>query len=313
MRLSFFFAFALFCNTAGAQSYKFVVVGAKLYPHKVKGSCWDLCSKAPPSIQKIAKRIAAIKSTNPSQMEASYYAALKGHEATLQGTKMPDPFVVIRFGNGTTLRTQSKPNTILPRWGEAERVRLSPQETIEIHVWDKDLRRNDLIGHLPKQLIPSEYIRSGGTWRVRFGRVFSLDLLIAPEKKTLRYFLRPGHYKVTIVNAKIRYRKTNGKKWDGIGKPDPYAVIRIGHYKLKTHVLMNTFHPKWNYSQNVHINGTERFEYKVIDKDWKLDDKVGLCYKNKIQKITLLPGSLFRESCQQISEITIKFERIQKK
>lgn len=294
-------------GTAKADAdYRVVVVGAKIFPTKENKACWDPCMpRARTALSSLSQKLASFSP------QYSWTTVMQDQDKQLQGSKLPDPYAVLRFSNGKQIKTHVIQDNLQPHWGTTDLVSLSQQDTLSIAVYDKDLNRDDLIGQYPATRLPKDILAQGGTLNLRFQHVFEMQILfIRLKTNVLRRFI-PGRYRITIKNAQLSPRKMDGRSWDIFGgAPDPFAVIQLGHHQIKTPHRPNTIHPEWNYSKELYLYGNERFTFSVYDRDLVQHDLVGSCFFNQLQFAPMLNRSLFRWKCKQIEQITIEFQRL---
>lgn len=300
-------------SQASAKNYRVVVVGARLLPVKASGNCWDLCSrKTSRKLKAVADQMAKVVSFQPAAVNAAFAAATRGMTVYMKGARMPDPYVKVQISTGHAFRTQVIKDTITPKWNSSELTSLSPTSKISLEVWDKDISRDDLIGRLKPRFVPSTYLKNGGTWRLRFGQVYELTLMVVPVKQKVVKTFKPGVYRVLIHGANIDKKKANGSGWDPFGgRPDPYVVLVIGRHRIVTPVAKNTLSPQWSFFKQLFLTGTERLIYYVYDKDTlNKDDLIGSCAYQQVSHVVLRYQSHYRHRCQSIREIRISFERV---
>ncbi len=85
----------------------------------------------------------------------------------------PDVYVIISTGKTTILKSEVAKNTLTPHWKISKIVKISPKDIIEIQVWDKDIKKDDLVG---KKLITlSELVKAK---ELSFGQVKKLILQV---------------------------------------------------------------------------------------------------------------------------------------
>jgi hypothetical protein len=330
------FGLCLFVPQSEAKQFRLVVVGARLSPLKASGQCWDWCrggsQRKLRHLQKAVKRYArmgakklrrmALKKgmtkvaqlatgmADPTGISLVLALANGGFKQYAKGTKMPDAFVTIKLSTGQVIKTHRVKNTIVPQWGTTETVQLDSQTHIQFYVWDKDLREDDPIGRKVVTSVPKRLLAKGGTWRLHFGGVYELELLLIPVLKTSSNF-QPGYYNVTVLSATVARRKRNGRPWDAFrGRPDPVASIQIGRYRIRTSVEKNSFSPSWNKTVRMYLTGNEDLRYLIYDKDFSRSDRIGSCLVRPIKKLRFERNMIFRARCQQIREINIRFSKI---
>lgn len=290
--------------------YRVTILSAKLYPSKDKGSCWDVCS---PSSQKKMEYLS----------ERLRFAGPKGWQYTIKhpsiskqikGKKLPDVFVEFSLDGRDVYRTSLKKNTLEPQWTRSWDLNLYPKQDIEFYVWDKDMITSDKIGN-HAVTIPSKIMKDGGTWKVSFGQVYELTLLIAPLQKIKKpkpLAFPTGKYKVSVVKAIIKPKNSKKKNWDMMGgKPDPYAIITIGKHTIKTKHVKDTLMPTWKTTKILHLTGDEKVTYKVFDRDLQKDDMIASCSISPLKGVTLQKNEFFHGGCEQLTKIIIQFKRIQ--
>ncbi len=298
------------------RSYRIVVSGAMLLPVKANGNCWDICSRGTArKLRKMAKRLQHVGSFKPDAVKAAYAAATRGLSSFIRGGKMPDPYVKLTFSNGQVIQSRTVSNTMNPVWGTSEQVSLTATDRVAIEVWDKDKFRDDLIGKRAESVVPARFLKKGGTWRLRFGQVYELSVMIVPLKPKRMVKFKPGFYRVLIHGAVLASKKSNGRNWDAFGGlPDPYVVLVVGRHKITTPTLRNKTRPQWSFFREIYLNGTERFIYSVYDKDsFNKDDLIGTCAYQQVSQLVLQYNKHYRHRCQNIEEIRISFELIQPK
>ena len=176
---------------AEAKAYRLVVVGAQILPTKANGDCWDPCL---PNTKERMMQLAMRLMGRLSMASSSNLVALVGTEIarfsakeTLNAYSLPDPFVVLKLSNGQTIKTHHVRNTIEPQWGTTERVFLKGEESIQIYVWDKDLKHHDPIGYTTAEIPFCQlHSRRNATWTLRlFGCVLSFWLQVLPKKNKI--------------------------------------------------------------------------------------------------------------------------------
>ncbi|TNE49732.1 MAG: hypothetical protein EP343_10700 [Deltaproteobacteria bacterium] len=294
-------------NSADAATdFRIVVVGAKLLPTKTGNRCWDPCMpSARTALSSLTKQLAVLSTGDAWSLTTNRQSSL------LKGSKMPDPYLVIKFSNGKRIKTGVAKNTLSPQWGTTERVSLDKGDTVSFLMRDKDLNKDDTIGTKPNVSIPAHLLKKGGTWKLRFHKVYELELLLVKLKtKILRRFV-PGLYRVTIRQAEIAKTKPSGSSWDVFrGRPDPFVILTLGKHRIVTPHKKNTHKPIWNYSKDVYLNGDERFEFLVFDRDLSSHDLIGSCFFNQLRFAPLFQRKHFRWNCKSVKDIRIDFARI---
>ncbi len=288
--------------------YRITVESAKIFPSKKENNCWDPCfGKSKKAFVQLSKELA-------SDLGAGWRNVMHPRPRVLtdQSSKMPDVFAVFKIGNQPVFRTPVAKNTLTPRWGMFYDKVIHANDTLRIYVWDKDTLNSDLIGYYAASHIPAKYLAKGGVWKLQFQRVFELKITISPIRKKVGKKLVPGRYRVTLVSAVIDQHKSTGKSWDFFkGRPDPYAVIRLGPHQMETHRKKDTLYPAWNHSRIISLQGDEVLKVQVLDKDLaKKDDMIGSCTIGALNKLKLQDGVLLRTPCGQVKELVIKFDRI---
>lgn len=293
-------------TTFAATDFRIVVVGAKLLPTKAGKRCWDPCMpSARTALFSLTQQLAGMTTGD------AWGLLTKKQSSLLKGSKMPDPYLVIKFSNGKRVVTDVAKNTLYPQWGTTERVSLSVKDTLSFWMRDKDLNKDDTIGSKPNVKIPAHLLKSGGSWKLRFNKVYELELLLVRLKTSLLRRFIPGLYKVTIKQAKIHKTKSGGQRWDILrGRPDPFVIVTLGKHRIVTPHVKNTYQPVWSYSKKVYLNGDERFEFLVFDRDFSSHDLVGSCFFNQLRFAPLLQRKHFRWKCKQVEEIQIDFQRV---
>lgn len=288
--------------------YRITVEGGKIYPSKKENNCWDPCwGNSKKEYVKLSKELAS----DPS---AGWRNVMHPRPQVLtdQSSKQPDVFAVFKIGNKPVFRTPVAKNTLRPQWGTFYDTVIAANDTLRIYVWDKDALNSDLIGYYAASRIPAKYLAKGGVWKLQFQRVYELKLTIKPLKPGKVKKLEPGRYRVTLLSAVIDQNRVTGKPWDFFkGRPDPYAIIRIGPHQMQTPRKKDTLYPAWNHSRIISLQGDETLRVGVFDKDIaKKDEIIGKCKVGLLKKLKLRDGVLFKTSCGQVKELNIKFDRI---
>jgi len=72
---------------------------------------------------------------------------------------------------------------------------------------------------------------------------------------------------------------SNGRNLhDGLGRPDPYVVVKIGDETKKTKVINSSTNPSWMEKLEFPDAGSDMLQLEVWDKDeFTSDDKLGAC------------------------------------
>lgn len=288
--------------------YRVTIESAKIFPTNEQGKCWDPCTGSSREfLSSLSKRL--------QWTGGDAWQIVMGSQAALladQSTKQPDVYVQLKFGNQSTIQTHTVKNSLNPQWGIFHDLNLSSTDALRIYVWDQDPVDSELIGYYATAQIPTSYLTQGGTWTLKFKRVYELRLTIKPLSQQPPQILQPGRYRVSILSAVVKRHKTSGKAWDAFGgNPDPYAVVRLGPHQLETPPIKNTLYPAWNHARVVTLKGDEFVTVSVYDKDiGKKDDTIGECKLKALHQIKLQEGVLLRISCGQIEQINIQFDRI---
>ncbi|XP_071155273.1 extended synaptotagmin-2-like isoform X2 [Mytilus edulis] len=92
----------------------------------------------------------------------------------------------------------------------------------------------------------------------------------------LKYPLPDGVLRIHVVGAKELIKADVGLMKKGLS--DPYAVVRMGAYKFKTHVINNTIEPTWNsiFETIVDAKDGQLLDIEVRDEDpGSKDDSIG--------------------------------------
>lgn len=291
---------------AADADYRVVVVGAKIFPTKPQNTCWDPClPRSRSALLSLSQQLASFAP------QSSWTTIMQPQDKWLRGSKLPDPYAILQFSNGKRIQTHVVQDDLQPRWGTSTQVSLSSRDTLSITVYDKDIKRDDLIGHYPAKTIPADILAKGGTLNLRFQHVFEMQILfIRLGTNVLRRFI-PGLYRVTVKNAIIAQRKADGRYWDAFhGNPDPFVVIHLGNRVIKTRHRSNTFTPEWNHVSEIYLYGDERFSFSVYDRDLSRHDLIGTCFFNQLRFAPLLHRQMFRWRCKQVEQINIEFHRL---
>lgn len=288
--------------------YRVTIENAKIFPTNEKGSCWDPCMRS-------SRELLSSLSKQLQWATGNGWQVVMGSQPGViadQSSKQPDVFVELKFGNQPMLRTNTVNNSVTPQWGVFHDLTLSSTDSLRVYVWDQDPINNELIGYYAAAQIPAIYLNQGGTWKLRFKRVYELQLTFKPLLQKPPQILQPGRYRITILSGLVRKHKDLGKSWDLFqGAPDPYAIVRVGPHQLETPVSKDTLYPTWNHSRILTLKGNEHIKIWVYDKDLaKKDELIGACNVGALHQIKLQEGVLLRASCGYLDQINIKFDRI---
>ncbi len=74
---------------------------------------------------------------------------------------------------------------------------------------------------------------------------FTLSLSDSVTNKQLKCPDSAGILRVNLVRAEKLMRKDIGVL--GMGKSDPYAILRVGAKRVETPMIKNTINPEWNF------------------------------------------------------------------
>jgi hypothetical protein len=265
-------------NTAARNPLKFNVSVNKalVLPLSEDGKCWDPCSTD--------AKDALVDSL--TQLSGDQFESAAKALTTVMGAKnskevLPDIYVYIDCGYGQTYTTSksSAEDRLSAYWrGAKEVLKIDPQDSCAISVWDADEDGNDeLLGDVVLQPIQQA---EAGTLTIRgdkvgFGQVFLVELYLdqmegesvwggggtdstQPTQPGEETKPSPGStpvtppaagastYKVEVVKANLKKTKEDGQPWDakipfvaGGVLPDPFVEAYKNGYQSE-HPFMET-------------------------------------------------------------------------
>ncbi|KNC50803.1 uncharacterized protein AMSG_06705 [Thecamonas trahens ATCC 50062] len=218
------------------------------------------------------------------------------------GTQTSDPFVVLRHGK-TKYSTTIHKRDLCPVWNESYEIPLAVGEAeLKVEVWDHDRISNDFLGkltipvdeHLDGEardrwhILQPKSSRKPVTGRLRLiiqaigiredeanvvdreSPLFSSDedeaqdiIAVGPDGRVLVPDAdEDGLPDYNVATVRIKEARDLGNR-----NYDPYCEISHGNQLLRTQVIEDNMHPKWNEQMLLDLNHRDDFfTFRVFDK-----------------------------------------------
>ncbi|CAJ1421743.1 unnamed protein product [Effrenium voratum] len=197
-----------------------------------------------------------------------------------------DPYCILEVpGSDKGFRTEVVEDSSSPVWNVSNKLMVTPQETLQFVVWDRDkLDSDDLLGKvsLPvckftaegkfEESLQLEEARKDAYLAVA---VFVLRSIYDPKELTKKQGKKPPpplppkalEIELTVISAKgLRNADWTVK---GGGGSDPYVVVSVlGTDKgFKTAVVQDTSNPEWNMTQKLTVLPKDSVLFTLLDED----------------------------------------------
>ena len=297
------------------KSIKITIRKVRVWPTKPSGRCWDPC---------FGKKYKLPSRDKKNYME--YFNNKVFSKACCGGrltrSKLPDPFVSLRIGKYDTFTTDKIDNTCTPNFNVSKVFhRVSQNDGMLISVYDNDGAaglqiKKDTMGIRGFQKIPNEIWEGKKLVLHRFGQIEKL-VLEAQVLKTItdkpQKTKCDGEYRVRIVEAEVKTRKSTGKTWDwkwAGSKPDLIVKMKIGPYTIQTPKKGNTFVAKFKKAeQTIAIKKNMPVNLKVLDKDPKGSEIIGQHAVTDVCTLINAKGIYTFAKFDQVVKVVVIFEK----
>ncbi|MCK6511046.1 hypothetical protein L6R29_13875 [Myxococcota bacterium] len=158
------------------------IVGAKIWPVKATGECWDACGWGKISLPE--------RGFHPY----AHYLRHTGFRQMTTGWKAPDVRVILRIGPHQIVTPVVK-NTTQPTWEVTKLLRVKPTDRFEVQVEDVDAWGSDRIGRVEEERLPREILEGGRLILRKVMQVESIEFKIVRlnvEKKESKIARSPS-------------------------------------------------------------------------------------------------------------------------
>jgi hypothetical protein len=251
------------------------------------------------------------------------------------GPGSSDPFVRLKWPNGTESQTKVRDGTITPVWNELLKSTVELNKLniplLFVEVIDHNTLSNDQLGFCNVDIDPC--VMNPGKWMVNgnftleggakfvkdfkaFGEVYlqvmflegtathdgTLPVVNENLKEVIDRAAVKGTIEIKLIHAE------NLKAGDNSGKSDPFVIFTMPDKKeIKSKVIPNSLNPVWNqefkYPISVTTTTVEPIFMKVIDEDTAFNDDLGKC-SFQIFECLKNPGKWLVDDIIQIEPMT---------